>query len=500
MKNTEHITKEQKRIAKRLKRIEKNARMSEKEKEHISKLVRNDKRKKRTKNPTLGSSKLVLADLDKMLIAKVYPGEINAPYVAGMNTQPLPTLKFKVATSLSTATNPVTTNQPLGTNEYVVIMFCPVLTALRGMGGANQFSTSTKLGGLYTYQTDSTGGSIGMFEFGDDRYGFSMVESYGSDAQGFSEHGFVWSSKLELALIAPNANVVGKAFHGRVTLGQFYEHGVWKGITVDQMIKIADSIEDIQQDHKFCLQAAVNNHDVVFSNEHHMNDIGEEYMAEYVEYLVIQKAAASISTGAKMEYSFIGEFSGNAVFWPNAFDSLANNLYRINTKVPTKQSNNRNGMLTHLADRISNTNWSSLAPAWSGVKSAVSWLSNNAGKGGYLGTALGIAKTALPFLLKPSQPLTPEDTVFIYDFVVKMEALRPPTLSVPVGAFPEYDAYLQGITFLKKWARLHSGKRCIPIKDLSKETYKERLSELSQIGMKTESEISEFRQLARAMY
>lgn len=38
---------------------------------------------------------------------------------------------------------------PLGTNNYTVIMHAPYLSAFYANGGAGEFSTATKLGGLH---------------------------------------------------------------------------------------------------------------------------------------------------------------------------------------------------------------------------------------------------------------------------------------------------------------------------------------------------------------
>ena len=201
-------------------KVPKSTAKSKKSNGSTSKVLRSYPRKRRVKS--IGP---LLTDLDEMILAKTLPGRINAPYVAGMDTQPIPTNTFQVATSLSQASG-ASPLDPLGSKEYVVMMFCPVLTHLYGRGGTNQFATSSKLGGLYVYQSDAPEAPHTISEFDDDRYGLSMIEVFGSDITGFAEHGFVWACQLNLKLMAPLANVIGKAFHGRITIGQLRSNGV----------------------------------------------------------------------------------------------------------------------------------------------------------------------------------------------------------------------------------------------------------------------------------
>jgi hypothetical protein len=44
----------------------------------------------------------VLSGWDKMMLAKYYPGKINAPFIAAMGAPPVPTGQFKIGYERST--------------------------------------------------------------------------------------------------------------------------------------------------------------------------------------------------------------------------------------------------------------------------------------------------------------------------------------------------------------------------------------------------------------
>jgi hypothetical protein len=69
-----------------------------------------------------------------MLVSKVFPGRYNTPYVAGMNVTNLPTNTFSVSNSIADAAylDSSASTEPLGTREYTLIMWCPVMTAFNG--------------------------------------------------------------------------------------------------------------------------------------------------------------------------------------------------------------------------------------------------------------------------------------------------------------------------------------------------------------------------------
>jgi len=47
-----------------------------------------------------------------------------------------------------------------------------------------------------------------------------MKRFYGSDFNGFSEGGFMWSAEADISLLAPLADFVGAVYTGTLTYGQ----------------------------------------------------------------------------------------------------------------------------------------------------------------------------------------------------------------------------------------------------------------------------------------
>lgn len=50
-------------------------------------------------------------------------------------------------------------------------------------------------------------------------YAYTMVETYGSNMDGFSEGGLVWSAQADMKLMVPKANLVGGLYRGNMTYG-----------------------------------------------------------------------------------------------------------------------------------------------------------------------------------------------------------------------------------------------------------------------------------------
>jgi len=98
----------------------------------------------------------IMSEWDRMQVQKCDPGTENCPYVAGMNVTQIPTMTFTVANSLQMI-NTMTTNPdggfnvtaaPVGSQPYVLMMWCPAATAFHGPGGTGFISQDAKLGGL----------------------------------------------------------------------------------------------------------------------------------------------------------------------------------------------------------------------------------------------------------------------------------------------------------------------------------------------------------------
>jgi len=89
-----------------------------------------------------------------MLAAKEHPGKFSTPYVSAMNVLPFPTMVATTNTTEFQADNYGNAFENLGTRKYTIVAFCPVMTALYGTGGTNDFDSGTKLGGVVMTQTD----------------------------------------------------------------------------------------------------------------------------------------------------------------------------------------------------------------------------------------------------------------------------------------------------------------------------------------------------------
>ena len=78
----------------------------------------------------------LLSAYDQMVMQKYYPGTAVTPYVAVMNIMTSPSVTFTCA-SAQTETEVIGSSlqsEPLGTADYTIIAFCPILSILHGRG------------------------------------------------------------------------------------------------------------------------------------------------------------------------------------------------------------------------------------------------------------------------------------------------------------------------------------------------------------------------------
>lgn len=101
-----------------------------------------------------------MSALDDMTVAKNFPGIHNVPYCAGMNVTPLATTCFSVANTLDQCRHLYSQapehewDRPLGQDPYIVIMWCPAMTAFCGFNSSpTSVAKSSKLGGLVIFQS-----------------------------------------------------------------------------------------------------------------------------------------------------------------------------------------------------------------------------------------------------------------------------------------------------------------------------------------------------------
>jgi len=184
-----------------------------------------------------------------MAVAKCIPGSINASYVAGMDVTALPTQVFSVSNALGSAHTMSSiedeNNQslPLGTKDYTLIMWCPSTTARHGIdsqkGSINYISPSSRLGGMVVLQSDQTHLAypvLDQLSFERSDMARTMTEVYGSDMEGYTSGGFIWSAQADVNVLAPAANMVGSWYSGTITFGQLpsgqYDRTEHAGISI----------------------------------------------------------------------------------------------------------------------------------------------------------------------------------------------------------------------------------------------------------------------------
>jgi hypothetical protein len=173
-----------------------------------------------------------------MTIAKNYPGQFDAPYVAGMNVCSVPTSTGRVATTFDQAFEfggTGETESKIGTQDYLLIAWCPSTTAFFGDGGTSNIPASDKLGGLAMQQfkaADFGTPALSRSFFQDARSMQPMTRVYGSDFSGFSDGGFMWSAEADISLLAPLADFVGAVYTGTLTYGQL-DRQVSNGLSIE---------------------------------------------------------------------------------------------------------------------------------------------------------------------------------------------------------------------------------------------------------------------------
>lgn len=133
-----------------------------------------------------------------MSYAKEFPGEINAPYVAGMESLTLPTSIFESNLSISRAND---YNQAfdsfIGEQPYVILMWCPAMTCIYGSGRDYEVKSTDKLGGFIIKQfgfDEIEENFLFKKTFNEVQSIYTMQEVYGSNGTSFSDGGFVWSA------------------------------------------------------------------------------------------------------------------------------------------------------------------------------------------------------------------------------------------------------------------------------------------------------------------
>lgn len=188
--------------------------------------------------------------------------------------------------------------QNIGTQDYLLIAHCPILTSFYGAGGTSQFASNVKLGGL-VYQQSSSLSDVALWpgRFEDVVASRSMVSVYGSDMQTFAQRGFVWASQIDFKIVSAQATRVGAVYIGAILISQLQGATQSTGPTFRDLIEIA-SAQTASSEGSFSLSAAMVNNNLVNAQEPTgTNIIDPAYSGEIISYAIIQKGAQAL-TGA----------------------------------------------------------------------------------------------------------------------------------------------------------------------------------------------------------
>lgn len=111
-----------------------------------------------------------------------------------------------------------------------------------------------------------------------------MVEVYGSDMDGFSRGGFVWSAQANFKIVTPEANLIGAFMRGNLTWGQM-PNGPG-GLSGNQLFKIA---QDAEMSHNFHMRSSVFNNNLLFDSQQIGTTANDPHFAsEIMNYVIIQ--------------------------------------------------------------------------------------------------------------------------------------------------------------------------------------------------------------------
>lgn len=77
------------------------------------------------------------------------------------------------------------------------------------------------------------------------------------------------------------------------------------------------------------MRSSVVNNNILYESQNPLGSTAGDvaFASEVINYVIIQTAGENITTGLPMEYTMIANIRGNGAFWPDPFDSLANNLF-----------------------------------------------------------------------------------------------------------------------------------------------------------------------------
>jgi hypothetical protein len=311
----------------------------------------------------------MLTAWDKFTINRAFPGVSVSPYVNNMCILPLPTGTFKTSLALSTCYSITAgASQPLGTNTYTVIMFCPSLSSYLGPGGGGLIGATTRLAGYVIYQTNSLNSSMTAATFSDSSYALPASQLYGSDFSSIGTGGFVWSCAQHIRLITPQANLVGSCYKGMITLAQ-----LGSGLTQQNLIQ--DATVTATGAYENTLRSAVQDPALVMDINANAVNVGSsraypECENEVISYIVYQTPAISVTSGASTPFTLILNMEGNFVYYPKATDPIALNVGTQESRPAVQDANMRH---SYVSQTMSSLGMRDIADsnifksAWNGV-------------------------------------------------------------------------------------------------------------------------------------
>lgn len=159
-----------------------------------------------------------------------------------------------------------------------------------------------------------------------------MIDVYGQQAEGWAEKGFCYSSQIDLEIIAPNANIISVMHEGVLPLGSLVDQAdggqfQYKSISIKTLISNSNSLH--RTNGRITLQGAIVNDGLV--DQFAGRNVGSgEMNQEYIHYVVLEKAAASITNGNLIDFQLSYVVQGNVVFFPIINDPLARNVKHAN--------------------------------------------------------------------------------------------------------------------------------------------------------------------------
>jgi len=97
--------------------------------------------------------------------------------------------------------------QLTATQGYAVFLYAPLFRA----------NSPARTSGFQWYMGFNGSGTLNYLSVD----GQTMANVYGGDFSAYSISGFVWSAEARITITAPQANIAGQAYVGRIAYNQF---------------------------------------------------------------------------------------------------------------------------------------------------------------------------------------------------------------------------------------------------------------------------------------